>query len=200
MPVALQVETSRIYLVGDTYPIKDRIKAMGGHWDGDRKAWWVGKAKAAEAQALVSASAVPVDPNAPKPKENPDNIRLTGKGRYRGREYFAGSITRDGTKVRLLTLPDANGDFLDFWALRSEVEQTKIYKPRERWNGRRGSNGTITVYTTLGSISDFVKDQKQAKAEGAEQCYVCGKRSHNLVHDLETGGMACRGCADMPAD
>jgi hypothetical protein len=43
--ITLQREGSRVYVAGNTYPVKDAIKAAGGHWDGDRKQWWVGAAK-----------------------------------------------------------------------------------------------------------------------------------------------------------
>lgn len=232
MAITIQRDGQRVYLIGDTYAAKDKIKSIGGHWDGDRRAWWVGAKKAAEAQALVEsltnppataaqAAAAGLDPTTPaaivadkldddgkpteaaavrsqpKPKEDPDNIRLTGKGRYKGREYFAGAITKDGQRVRLLTLPDADGNYLDFWANCSEVEQTKEYKPREVWDGGRYSNRTVTQYTTLGSIADFVAKQKRAKAAGLPECVECGKRGE-LVHDLEDGGMKCRACCDMP--
>ena len=42
-----------VAITGNTYPVKDQLKALGGRWDADRKAWMVPEAKAAEAQALV---------------------------------------------------------------------------------------------------------------------------------------------------
>jgi hypothetical protein len=108
-------------------------------------------------------------------------------------------VSRDGTRVRLLTLPDADGNYLDFWADCSEVERTKAYEPRRVWDGRRG-NGTVTRYTTLGSIAKFVAQQRRGERDGLPECGVCGKRRADLVHDLETGMMACPGCADMPAN
>lgn len=157
MAITLERAGSRIYILGDTYPVKDRIKAAlnmdGKNFDRERKAWWVGLAKAADAEKLVAElnAAPPVPPGERLP-DDPDKIRLTGKGRYKGREYFAGAITRDGSKVRLLTLPDAQGKFLDFWAPCDMVEQTKTYTPRE-YRGR-------TEYTTLGSIAAFIERQK----------------------------------------
>ena len=190
--MAIQIEEagSRLYVVGDTFAHKNEIKALGGHWDGERRAWWVGTAKRPQIEELVARLS---DPNAPKPKQDPDDIRLTGKGRYKGRDYFAGSITRDGLKVRLLTLPNEKGEFLDFWASCSEVEEIKRYEPRERsFRGR-----TEVTYTTLGSIAKFVASQKKAEAEGKPACGVCGKRG-DLHHDLETGMMCCYSCCDMP--
>lgn len=45
----------RVYFLGNTFPAKDRIKAMGGHWDGDARAWWVGAAKQADAEKLLAS-------------------------------------------------------------------------------------------------------------------------------------------------
>jgi hypothetical protein len=124
-------------------------------------------------------------------KQDPHDIRLTGKGRYKGREYYAGSVTRDGLKVRLLTLPDASGDYLDFWVLCSLVEQTKTYTPREVWDGRRYSNSTVTKYTTLGSIADFIARQKRDAATGHQrvQCHEC-----DAWHDASESCPECGGC------
>jgi len=42
-----------VQIVGNTYPIKDRLKSLGARWNGARKAWFIHPDKAAEAQALV---------------------------------------------------------------------------------------------------------------------------------------------------
>ena len=47
---------STIAITGNTYPVKDRIKALGGRWNADLKAWMVPADKAAEAQRLVSGA------------------------------------------------------------------------------------------------------------------------------------------------
>ena len=190
MAITIERQGQRVYLVGDTYAVKDRIKAMGGHWDGERRAWWIGAAKAAEAQALVGGLAS--TPAASPAKQDPSEIRLTGKGRYKGREYYAGAITRDGSRVRLLTLPDASGNYLDFWAPCAEVEEVKRYQPRERTY--RGH--TTTEYTTLGGIARFVERERRNRAEGGAVCAECGK-SGELVQDLEDGMMKHRHCCDI---
>jgi hypothetical protein len=173
MATTIEKVGSRLYFANSPFAAKDAIKRLGGHWDADRRQWWIGAAKSAEAAALVAelngAASAPAGPPA---KEDPHQIRLTGKGRYKGREYFAGAITHDGSRVRLLTLPDESGNYLDFWAPCAEVEQTKTYSPRQKWDGRRG-NGTVTVYTTLGSIADFVRDQRAAEKSGLPACAAC---------------------------
>ena len=41
---------------GNTYPVKDQIKALGGRWNSARKGWEVPSDNADEAQALVNAA------------------------------------------------------------------------------------------------------------------------------------------------
>lgn len=43
-------------ITGNTFPVKDAIKALGGRWDAVAKGWMVANAMAVKAQALVSGS------------------------------------------------------------------------------------------------------------------------------------------------
>ena len=40
-------------ITGNTYPVKDQLKALGGRWNAAAKGWEVPEAQAAAAQALV---------------------------------------------------------------------------------------------------------------------------------------------------
>ena len=63
---------SRVSITGNTFPVKDQIKALGGKWDGDNKCWTVPAAKADEARKLVA--------NAPEQKPlTPGKCRDCGK-------------------------------------------------------------------------------------------------------------------------
>jgi hypothetical protein len=173
------VEGSRIY-VRTQYgePAVAAIKALGAHWDRDRKMWWVGVAKRkALEEALVGSDRAQDEAQAkgepPARKESPDDIRLTGKGEYKGRTYYLGARTKDGSRVRLLTLPDARGEYLDFWADAALVKVVKTYEPRQVWDGRRYSGRTVTRYTTLGGIARFVADQRDPATRRGE-CSECG--------------------------
>jgi hypothetical protein len=50
--------TTTILVTGNTYPVKDQIKALGGRWDAASKGWRVPADKAAAAQALVAGAPV----------------------------------------------------------------------------------------------------------------------------------------------
>jgi hypothetical protein len=43
-----------VLITGNTFPVKDQLRAMGGKWDADAKGWRVPADKADEARALVA--------------------------------------------------------------------------------------------------------------------------------------------------
>jgi len=43
-------------ITGNTYPVKDAIKALGGRWDSAAKGWRVPADRAADARALVAGT------------------------------------------------------------------------------------------------------------------------------------------------
>lgn len=45
-----------VLITGNTYPVKDALKAMGARWDADVRGWRVPADKASAARALVSGS------------------------------------------------------------------------------------------------------------------------------------------------
>ena len=45
-----------IEITGNTYPVKDALKAMGARWAPDKKCWMISAAKADAANALVSGA------------------------------------------------------------------------------------------------------------------------------------------------
>lgn len=152
MELSAQRVGSRIYIVGNTYNVKETLKSeLKPTWDGERKQWWVGLSKAKKAEVLVAKlNGGEVVPE----QANPDKVRLTGKCKYKGRTYYMGAKTNDGQRVRLFSLPGDDGKYIEFWANVSECDVLKIYKPRtQTYYGR-----TETIYTTLGSIADFIAE------------------------------------------
>jgi hypothetical protein len=49
-----------IAITGNTYPVRDRLRQLGGRWDPDRRAWMVPSDRAEEARSIVTR-AVPSD-------------------------------------------------------------------------------------------------------------------------------------------
>lgn len=46
----------QVAITGNTYPVKEQLKALGARWDGDRKAWMVPADKAEEARKIVAGA------------------------------------------------------------------------------------------------------------------------------------------------
>jgi hypothetical protein len=72
-------------ITGNTYPVKEQIKALGGRWNADQKAWMVPDDKADEARALVS--------QAPK---------STGRRNY-GKSRYGSNYTRFNSGAEVYT-------------------------------------------------------------------------------------------------
>jgi hypothetical protein len=81
-------------ITGNTYPVKDQIKALGGvKWDPIRKGWLVPDDRAAKARSIVAGAGACSAPR-PSPARRQDNGRWTGCS-CGSREYADGSISRN---------------------------------------------------------------------------------------------------------
>ena len=69
---------------GRTYPVKDRLREMGGRWDPEQKVWFVPDEKAEEARALVASA-----PASPSPSYSKCVVCGQPASRYR-RIYRSG--------------------------------------------------------------------------------------------------------------
>jgi len=190
---AITVETQgrRHYIRGNTFPIKDRLRAAGCKWDSDAKAWWTGKLETAVelVQGTCGQPANDAPPTTPAPDSDRGADRaapgesaiVAARVTYQGRTYYAlGRLvrgrtrwddtveavsTRDHQKV-LISFRDGSKSF---WAARDEVQVVKSY-------GRP---------TTIGKLKRFAEEAKQARADGNDdgipsgrsyECEECGER------------------------
>jgi hypothetical protein len=65
--------TTMAVISGNTYPVRDQLKALGGRWDSTRKAWIVPDSRADLARALV-----PVGSNKPRASRGPRTCKTCG--------------------------------------------------------------------------------------------------------------------------
>lgn len=109
--IKLSHEGRRIYILGNTYPIKESIKSAGGNWDGDRKAWWVGSSKKeAIEKAVANMSASHAEDESEELKSG--RVHVKGKVEYKGRKYYLMAESRDGSCFKVCPLDGA----FSFWA------------------------------------------------------------------------------------
>lgn len=75
----IQVETRgrRVYLIGNTFSIKDQLKALGFAFDGQERAWWVSTTKYATIKGKVEAL---LQPAAPASVSAPDQEEVVAPG------------------------------------------------------------------------------------------------------------------------
>jgi hypothetical protein len=174
---------TRIYVVGNTYAIKGQLKSAGCHWDGERKQWWIGAAKANQIESIVGRlDGAKVEPSKSELADRP----CTGKVEYKGRSYYV--IGRSEKTGKLwLTVLDCS---IDFWAAEFACKWVKRYEAREQWDGRRYSGRTETVYQTVAKIRAFIERSKSndaAKQNGTaetKRCWECGRQF--TQHDART--------------
>ncbi len=83
---------STVLITGNTYPVKEQIKALGGKWDADEKGWRVPAEKADAAQALVGNA-----PSTPRKSYRPHKCRCCGAIPSKPGQWQNGvRIRRDG--------------------------------------------------------------------------------------------------------
>lgn len=85
-----------VLITGNTYPVKDQIKALGGKWDADSKGWRVPADKAEQAQALV-AGAPQSSKSSKSGYSGPRKCKVCGvQERRNARGYVENKIYRSG--------------------------------------------------------------------------------------------------------
>lgn len=118
MAISTKREGRRTYILGTPYSAREQLKAGGAHWDGDRKAWWLGSdEKARELAAQLEA--------APAPTGLLDGDTLLGRGRYQGRACLVLWVgdTQAGRRCKCASMDGTR----IFWAAAEEVSVEKRY-------------------------------------------------------------------------
>ena len=89
-----------VAITGNTYPVKDALKAMGARWNPDSKAWMIAADKASEARAIVAGKATGASPSTRPTHSKCHDCGASAKGYYRcyecSREYREGGSRHNG--------------------------------------------------------------------------------------------------------
>lgn len=167
MGIELKPEGRRIYLEGNTYPVRDAIRDLGATWDGDSKRWWVGAAKREAAAALVAKlnTTSPSRGTATDGEKLDPEAPIAGRATYRGKDYLlvAQGTSPDGRPYAKLAYRDGSRVF---WAASAaEVSVTKRYR-----------TGRDAHPVTLRSLQAFAERRVRERATGVCEC-SCHKRA-----------------------
>lgn len=165
MPVKIETRNNRIYLVGDTYPIKDKLKQAGCRFDKDAKQWYGTTDLRTELTRIIAesasknASGQSGDYVEPTPEEL-GRKRILAKVEYKGRNYYA--VAKSRTGKYLLTPITCQ---FSFWALESVCSVVKEYQQKTDRNGNDDS-------LTLDSLREFLnsKDPDSQVDEPEDDC------------------------------
>lgn len=180
--IATEKVGSRIYVCGNTFAIKSQLKDAGCHWDGDRKQWWIGAAKAASIASIVGQLyGKTIEPAKSELADRP----CTGKVEYKGRTYYVIGHSEKTAKL-WLTVLDCS---IDFWAAVSECKIIKRYESREDYRTGR------TAHQTVGGIRRFIDKSKRDEAT-----VKSGEMPDGWCIDLEDGCAKPRHQCDMPSE
>lgn len=60
---------STVTITGNTYPVREQLKALGGRWNARAQGWDVPAEKAADARALLPAKPVASNSRCPNPQD-----------------------------------------------------------------------------------------------------------------------------------
>lgn len=187
MSITLTQKGRRTYISGDTYQIRDKLRAAGAHWDADARAWWYSRAHAEQVEQIIKEA----DTAAETPDTPGDNALVAGRVTYRGKTYYAaGRLIRGRTRwddtVRAVRSRDGSRILLyyrdgarQFWADYSEVAWQKTYSSPQ----------------TIGGLRGYAEQARQADTPGSG-VYRCGQCG-GIHHDTDDGCYMC-GCPRCP--
>jgi len=89
--------TTMTILTGNTYPVKDALKAIGARWNADQKAWAISAAKADEARKIIAGGSTSNSTSASPKAYKPTTCRVCGQKQQTEGRY--GQYISAGTKI-----------------------------------------------------------------------------------------------------
>lgn len=187
MSITIETVGRRHYITGNTYPMKDQIRAAGCHWDGERRAWWTAKRDVADRFAGAEAPAAEATN-----QSGGDNTVVAGSATYQDKTYYiVGRVVRGRTRwddrVDMVTAKDGARVLLayrdgsrTFWAPTGFDPTATTIHPRDI--GGEDCARIVRRYSkpqTIGGLRRFAADLKAGKIA---TCRHCGSPSCEGAH------------------
>lgn len=185
MSIDIVSEGRRHYITGNTYPVRDRIRSLGAHWDAERKAWWTGKRD--EAEQLVAK--LNEQATARCEQERREGISLTdrvirGRCKYKGKTYYIlahGISQSSGRPYAKLCSRDGS---MVFWASAEHMPTLRVIKEYDEPK-------------SIQSLRDYAARAQQGGGGRLEDGYYYGPGGEVLASgcgECSRRGSMCRSC------
>jgi len=162
MTTTLEQAGRRLYFRSAPYEVRGTLKALGAKWDPDRRSWWIGSGKRAQAKELVAR--INATMTAQAEAERTEGISLddrviTGRAAYEGKTYYLltrGTSSRTGKAYAKLAYRDGSRVF---WAARPE-EVRVLREYREP--------------TSIAALRAYA-ERRQAEQSSERECPLCAR-------------------------
>ena len=198
--ITIESRGRRHYLRGDTYAVRDRLRAGGCKWDSDARCWYTGKRELADELAAELGGDAGAAPHGQQPRAPGEDATVAGRATYHGRScYVAGRVRRGATRyddtvdaitsrdgARMLMYSRDGG--MQFWVARDEAEIVKSYVRPQTIGGLRRYAAEIRA---AGGDADRVAANR---AELSGRCRGCGGPIRDAACHAAMGGY-CGSCA-----
>ena len=177
MSINIKIEKSgrRYYILGDTYPIKDRLRNAGCNWDPDRKAWWTGKQDVADRLTKEGANSESGDTEI-------GDIEVVGRATYKGKPYYVvwHGVTRKGEYAAKLCFRDGSKQFwareIDALQITKEYRQPKSLQELQEW-AKAAQSGELETCAECGRTGRGMKPLPDSSGIIAPVCGSCAART-----------------------
>lgn len=195
-----EIQGRRVYLFGNTFGIKDAIKAAGGKWDPDQRAWWISTTKAndpdfqrlindansgASAPAQGQGQAAQGQGQYQAEQTKGTETKVIGKALYKGKSYYVVFFGRTSRGNEAFKLSFRDGSKY-FWADATEATWEKHYSERQDGFGRYARRS----YPTIESLQAYAQRQRDPRtadngfrANGCSECKRLGDYCRQCAFD-----------------
>ncbi len=166
MALQIRQEGARLYILGNTYAVKDALSNAGCHYDGETRAWWIGVAKRDKINHLI-LHPLPESADVQAERLERDRNNIIGRARYDGHDYYLvgrGNGER-GPWVRLLFRDGSK----TFFKNAGEVQITKTYQRPQ----------------TLKGLQEYAERKKREAAGGPCECWCHTARNPHCACETQ---------------
>lgn len=156
--IAIKDLGRKLYVIGNTYPIRNELKGIGAQWDAAEKAWFVGAYRRAQLEALLSTPSASAPAQDALPAPSGKLVPVTGNTYpVRDRLRALGASWDAAAKVWMIDEARAELAIAAVAQGSSEAPKPFRYRSCKRCGARPNVRGWPRIYRN-GVCSDCYRD------------------------------------------